>query len=277
MDVEQVLVSEFLSDYSEDAARFLEQLPAEQAVAILDHAPPEAAARSLHSMAPHVAARCLEDMQPEAAHSALAALPLGTATVLLRRIGDERRALLLASVSPKLRERLEPLLMYLESTAGAIMDPLLTAAPEDITVEQARRFLRASPAQMYYYLYVVDRAQVLVGVVGLRELFMADDDELLREIMNPKVASVSDRATLTAVVAHPGWRDFHALPVVSEGGVFVGMIRHQTLRRLAEAAEQGPGGAAFGTLIALGELYWTGLVELFGGMSSPTRPPGEEI
>jgi hypothetical protein len=51
------------------------------------------------------------------------------------------------------------------------------------------------------------------------------------------------------------------------------MIRYKTVRRLVEESDAGQGPAGMDTLFALGELYWTGLVELFGGMSAGTRGP----
>jgi magnesium transporter len=147
-------------------------------------------------------------------------------------------------VTAKARERLQMLMQYPERSAGAVMDPLTVTVPEDITVEQARQRLRESPTHLYYYVYVLNREQRLVGVVGLRELFMADGQQLLQIVMSSKVMSLSDRDPLVAVIAHPGWREFHAMPVVSEGGTFVGMIRYRTQRRLAEAYEQSGLSAA---------------------------------
>lgn len=271
MNVEQLLVSEFLLDYPADAARLIEQMPLEQAEAVLNGAPAQAAARALNRMSADRAARCLEALAPERGSELIGALPPGAATAFLRRVDKEKRAALLNGVPAKTRERLHALLRYPEESAGAVMDVLTVTAPDDITVEEARQRLRESPDHLYYYLYVVNREQRLVGVVGLRELFMANGEELVRSVMTSKVMSLSDRDPLAAVVAHPGWREHHAMPVVSEGGIFVGMIRYRTLRRLAEAYEQGHEGAGLDALFALGELYWTGLVEIFGGMSSGTR------
>jgi magnesium transporter len=152
------------------------------------------------------------------------------------------------------------------------MDPLAATIPDDLSIEQVRQRLREFPA-LYDYVYVVGRDQALAGVLSLRELLVAGGDEPVRAVMKPNVVRVSHRAPLAAVLVHPGWRDFHALPVVSEDGVFVGMIRYKTVRRLAEESDAGQSPAGMETLFALGELYWTGLVELFGGMSSGTRGP----
>ena len=275
MDVEQLLVREFLSSHSEEAARLLEQLPLDQAVAVLNEAP-VAAARSLSGMAAHLAVRCLEKLETAKGCALIEALPAAAATVFLRRMEPQKREALLGGIAADARERLGTLLLYPEETAGAIMDPLTATLPGDIPVEEARGRLREFPAHLYYYVYVVNRDQTLSGVVGLRELFMADGEDLVRSVMKPKVMNISDHDPLAAVLAHPGWRDFHALPVVSDDGVFRGMIRHRTVRRLAEAEQAEHGPPALETLFALGELYWTGMVELFGGMSSATRPPRQQ-
>ncbi len=274
MDVERTLVSEFLSSHPEDAARVLEQMPLEQAVAVLGEAPAAAGARGLRGMGADLAVRCLESVTVDKGCELVEALGAGTAAVLLRRAAPARRAVLLGGVTAETRSHLELLLRYPEDTAGAIMDPLTATVPDDISVEQARTRLREYPVHLYYYVYVVSRDQTLAGVVGLRELFLAGGDQKIAAVMKESVMRVADRAPLTALMAHPGWRDFHALPVVSDHGVFVGMVRHKTLRRLMEQTESERGPAGLETLLALGELYWTGLVELFGGMSSGPRTPG---
>lgn len=272
MSVERLLVSEFLSGYPVDAGRLLEEMPLDQAVAVIRAAPPQAAGRALGTLGADLAARCLENVPPAKGAELIEALPPATAAVFLRRAGKEERQALLNAVPAKAGELLRSLLQYPEDSAGAVMDPLTVTVPDDVTVEQARQRLRESPAHLYYYVYVVNREQRLVGVIGLREVFMAGGPELVRAVMTPKVMSLSDRDPLVAVVAHPGWREHHAMPVVAEGGVFAGMIRYRTLRRLAESYEQsGRSVVGFDTLFALGELYWTSMVELFGGMSSGAR------
>ncbi len=272
MNVDQLLLSKFLSGHPGDAARLMDEMPLDQAVTVLNEAPASAAARALSNMGADHAAQCLENLTPAKSSQLLDALPPGPAAAFVRRINKEKRQALLDGMPAKSKQRLETMLRYPEESAGAVMDPLTVTLPDDVTVEQARQRLRESPEHLYYYVYVVNREQRLVGVLGLRELFMNHGDELVRTVMASKVMSLQDRDPLIAVVAHPGWREHHAMPVVTEEGTFVGMIRYRTLRRLAEAYDQaGRAGGGFDTLFALGELYWTGLVELFGGMSSGTR------
>lgn len=272
MNVDQLLLSKFLSSHPGDAARLIDEMPLDQAVAVLNEAPASAAARTLSSMGADHAAQCLENLPPAKSSQLLDALPPGPAAAFVRRVNKEMRQALLSGMPAKSRQRLETMLRYPEESAGAVMDPLTVTLPDDITVDQARQRIRESPEHLYYYVYVVNREQRLVGVLGLRELFMNHGEDLVRTVMASKVMSLQDRDPLIAVVAHPGWREHHAMPVVTEEGTFVGMIRYRTLRRLAEAYDQaGRMGGGFDTLFALGELYWTGLVELFGGMSSGTR------
>lgn len=79
--------------------------------------------------------------------------------------------------------------------------------------------------------------------------------------------------------AHPGWREWDALPVVERSGAFVGAIKHKTLRRLG-GPDIDPAGMQplVQVLVGLGELYWLGLTGLLESLTA-RRPrnftPGE--
>ena len=85
--------------------------------------------------------------------------------------------------------------------------------------------IRGEPeAEMVFYLYVVDEALRLEGVVSLRQLVLARQDQELREIMNPKVIRVrvdTPRAEVADVIAR---YNLLALPVVDAGNVLAGII-----------------------------------------------------
>jgi hypothetical protein len=87
--------------------------------------------------------------------------------------------------------------------------------------------------------------------------------------------------TRAAILAHPGWRRFHALPVVDRDAVLLGAIRYQTFRGLEDAArDQSRRADAVTTVFALGELYWLGLSGLLDGLSSVVKrrtPPDGEL
>jgi Mg/Co/Ni transporter MgtE len=152
------------------------------------------------------------------------------------------------------------------------MDPQALALPEDLAASEALARIRRAPRNALYYLYVVDRDGHLVGVINLRELMLAAPETLLSATMARNVACLSARADLVVIVAHPGWRHFHALPVVESDETFVGVIRYETLRRLEDAANRQPASEAASTVANLGELCWIGFGGILAGLAGAISP-----
>jgi magnesium transporter len=196
---------------------------------------------------------------------------LDTAAALLRRLQEAEQERVLQAAPDEAAASLRLVLQFPEGTAGALMDPRALCVPEDFMVRRAREQVRRSAQHILYYLYVVDRERKLVGVLSLRQLFLASGKDLLGAVMTPHVARLSVSADQGAILAHPGWRDYHALPVVDAAGRFVGAIRHAALRKLEEQREPPPSSAqALSVALALGELYWLAL----GGMVRNLWPGG---
>jgi magnesium transporter len=273
VETEQLLAQAFLAAHPEDAARILERLPPPAAAALLEDTPPSVAAAVLKRMGPLSGAEYLACIVAELVGPIMAALPLDTAATLLRRLDLPAREQILTCVLPKVSAPLRLLLQYPEGTAGALMDPQVLALPEDISVEEALEHVRRASQHAFYYLYVVNRAHLLVGVLNLRELMLAPQQAPLTTVMRLHVARLSARADRTTIVAHPAWRDFHALPVVDDVGTFLGALRYEIIRRLeGESATNRQTQSALATLFTLGELYWIGLSQVFAGLVSALAP-----
>jgi magnesium transporter len=278
METEWLLCQEFLKSHPCDAAMILERLALEDAAGLLEKTPPEAAASILQHMAPLTASGCLARLAPDKATPVLSALAVEFTAALLRRLDPDVQDRLLARAPGELTVPLRRLLLYPEGTAGALMDPRALALTEDLASSEALARIRRAPRNVLYYLYIVDREGRLVGVMNLRELMLAPPKNLLSSTMQRNVARLLARANLTAVVAHPGWREFHAMPVVDDGERFVGVMRYETLRRL-EGSGQRPPNPAVSTVLNLGELCWIGFAGMLAGLTttiSPSQRAGNE-
>jgi magnesium transporter len=271
METDWLLSQAFLESHPRDGAVILERLPAEEAAAFLEKTPPELAARVFEPMAPLAATGCLARLSPECAVAILTALPLNAAAGLLRRLDANVRERTLAYAPADLSMSLRRLLQYPERTAGALMEAEALALPGDIRVGEARARLRHAPHSLLSYLYVVDREQRLIGVLTLRELMLAPPKTMLSSAMRSHVLRLLAQADYASILAHPGWRDFHVLPVVDDSGVFVGVIRHEKIRRLEDTAGRS-GSQAVSTMLSLGELYWIGLTGMLAGVAATILP-----
>lgn len=260
MKAQKLLAENFVEDHPADAALIIERLAPETAAAYLDGLAPRFAAAVLQNIATANGGECLTRLSPARCGQVVSVMPLDRSAVLLRRLEEERREHVLRQLPVNLSVILERLLRYPENSAGALMDPLVLALSEDLTAREALTRVRRAPRHALYYLYIVDRAQKLVGVVNLRELMLASPRDILSAVMRREVIRIAALTDHVTIVEHPGWRDVHALPVVDERGLFLGALRYETLRRLEDENKAQPGaGGALSAMLTLGELWWLGL------------------
>lgn len=101
---------------------------------------------------------------------------------------------LMYSLDAQHRERLQSALSYPEETVGALMDFDIVTIREDITLEVALRYLRRLGTLPDHTdkLFVVDREDILRGILPLKSMVVSDLD-----------ANVADIMAEDAVVFHP--------------------------------------------------------------------------
>src|SRR5690625_3245155 len=82
----------------------------------------------------------------------------------------------------------------------------------------------ATDAETIYYTYVLDDQKKLVGVLSLRNLIIADEDDIIEDLMSENVVSVSVGRDQEDVAQMMRDYDFLALPVVDFQNHLLGII-----------------------------------------------------
>lgn len=278
METHRLLANTFLESHPDDAARVLERLSVKEASMALSEISPGAAAAIVQRMAIEVGVECIVQMAPEAGALIVGSMVPDAAARLVRRTDAEARERILGRMSSDVAAPLLRMLAYPQGTAGAVMDPRVLALPQDLLAGEALARVLESPHHAVYYVYVVDRNHLLVGVLNLRELMAAEPGFSLFSIMTTNVATITARGDYAAILAHPAWRKFHALPVVDNGGVFVGVIRYETLRQLeADGMVEHTVQPALVTALNLGQLWWIGLTGVLASLVAPGTTPHSDL
>jgi len=273
MESNRRLCQTFLEDHPYEAGLVLEKFAPARVAELFREVPESLAGGVLERMTSSSGAACLLEFPADHATKLIDTLSLDTAARLLRCLTTEERARLLAAVSEPRSMPLQRLLSYPLGSAGALMDPQVLALPEAFLVGEALERVERSPQHSLYYLYVVDADQKLAGVLNLRELMLAPRQERLAAVMRSPVAKLSAEATLPAVLLHPVWREFHALPVTDDGGIFLGAIRYKTLKRLEqESSRKQAGNDSMAAVLSLGELCWIGFGGMLAGLAATVFP-----
>jgi len=133
-------------------------------------------------------------------------------------------------------EEILPLLRYPDDTAGGLMISAVISLHPDWTMARALVELRTLGAETdsSYYLFVTDENQILLGVLGLRDLVTAPPEARVGERMKTDIISVlvtTDQEECARTLSHYGYL---ALPVVDEIGRLVGVITADDLIEVAE-------------------------------------------
>ncbi len=145
---------------------------------------------------------------------------------LLAELSEEKRKEIISLLDLEDAEDVRELLIYDEDTAGGIMTKEFVAVRKDITIYQAIEDLRemASEAETIYYVYVVDKAERLVGVLSLRELIVSKPNIMIKDIMHERVISVNLNTDQEDVARLVSKYDLLAIPVVNDNDRIMGII-----------------------------------------------------
>lgn len=203
-------------------------------------------------------------MQPPFGKHVLDPLPAIEAVAILREMAQDDMADILADLEPEQSarvleileesEEVEDLMQYRDDTAGGIMLPEFVAVSTDMTAEEALIALRDSgeDVEMVYYIYVVNEAGSLVGVLSLRKLVVAPTHKRIRDIMETDVISVTTDTDQEEVARMVSEYDLLAIPVVDDVNKLLGVVTvDDVIDVLKEEAEEdflkmgGVGGSAF--------------------------------
>ncbi|MGI8985551.1 MAG: magnesium transporter MgtE N-terminal domain-containing protein [Nocardioidaceae bacterium] len=148
----------------------------------------------------------------------------------------------LAGLSPNERKMTSALLGYPEGSVGRYMTPEVVALPQDLTVDQALRTVRAKGADAgtVYTLPVVDSGRRLTGIVELRELVLDAPDTMISTLVVTEPASAY--ATDSAEAAARLMREANDLnrPVVDSEDRLVGWFTIDDALEIIEAADSSP-------------------------------------
>lgn len=214
-EVQSFDLAEVLPKLTEEQVRqVLAVLDSSAAAEALEHLEFIHQYRILHHMEQTTAKGILEQMSSDAIADLAGAIHPKQAQQLLNLLPQDYAAII------------RGLMNYRENTAGGRMTIEYISVRQAMNVEQVLKHIRkvGREAETIAYIYVVDSAGRLVGVVSVRDLLLAGPQSMIADIMNTTVVSVPaimDQEEVARVVAQ---YDLVAIPVVDDHRRLVGII-----------------------------------------------------
>ena len=222
-----------------EAARILERLEPHEVTRELDRFEPDLRAPVLEWFSPDFAARVLQELSSEEAARLVRELPSDDTQDILEYLPDNNRQALLRLLPSSRAEELEELGEYEEDTAGSLMSLEFVALREGAVVADALTRLRrlALVGRDVNYVYVVDEARILKGVLLMRDLVLNLPLTPLKQLMVGDVLRVYADDPLDEVRDVLLERNLLSVPVVDDDERLRGVILATQL--VSELQEEG--------------------------------------
>lgn len=133
---------------------------------------------------------------------------------------------ILRQADKDMRKQINELLKYPEDSAGSIMTTEFIVLRPDMTAEMAIKRIRRTGVdkETIYTCYVTDANNKLIGITTVKDLLLAEDDELVKSIMEENVISVTTLDDQEQVAQMFSNYNFLALPVVDNENRLVGIV-----------------------------------------------------
>ncbi len=133
---------------------------------------------------------------------------------------------ILKNVDEKDRKIINEILNYPDDCAGSIMTTEFIDLKENMTVSQAFDKIKkiGLKKETVYNCYVLDKNRKLLGVIDIKDLLIADRDEIIKDLMDENIVTVNtldDKEDVANVLAK---YDYVALPVVDKEKRLVGIV-----------------------------------------------------
>ena len=196
----------------------------------------------------------LTKFQPEEIIKLFLSIPKAKTLLLLRSFEESFLEVILNAAPKHLKTQWSSSLQYAKDTVGELMQPAPLVLNENNTIAEAIEIVRKIPKQILFtYGMVVSDSNKLTGVLVFRDIFYHEPDEILKDIcfkdalsfkvrenvldvfikiagkQIPEYPVVNDNNELLGVLRGSHVADSHALEVMAQSGVLVGVSKEEAL------------------------------------------------
>lgn len=209
-----------------DAADILEAIDEEAAAELMADLDAGQAALLLEEMQDEVAADLLEGMDASDAAAMVAELAPDEAADIVGHLEQDARTEIFEAMEDDAVDDILDVLRFPADSAGGLMSMEATSLQAGLTAGEAIEALRRlhEHVEQMNYVYVVDTARRLIGVVSFRDLVFARPGAGLDEVMIPNPIAVrpeTDREDLAELIQRYG---LIAMPVVDHRNHLLGIV-----------------------------------------------------
>ena len=213
------------------AAHCLETMDENDAVEVIKTLPLSVAAQAIHQLNDSYSAVLLQKLPRNLFKKIINNLDPKQGANIFLKFSNDMRQVFLDLLEEKIKKQIQELLTYPEDSAGRIMTTDLIAFHGDIKVREAvqkiRQLARKGGAESY--IYVIDKDEHLIGVLNMRDMLLASENDILETVMLKDVFTVHCFTDREKVAMELSTRNYFAVPVVDTENRLLGVVRAEHL------------------------------------------------
>jgi magnesium transporter len=212
--------------HAADIAFVLEALPLDERLYIWDLVKADRDGEILVEASDAVRESLISSMDTDELVAATEALPADEIAELAPDLPQEVMDDVFRSLSAEEREQLRAAMSFDEDMVGAWMDFNDVQVRPDVTLEVVLRYLRRFdelPSQTDQ-LFVVDRDELLLGVLPLNRLIVSEPDTMVAAVMEPPVVELLQHENVETAASAFERYDLVSAPVIDTNRKLVGRV-----------------------------------------------------
>lgn len=208
-----------------DVALIFEEIPKRDLPLLYRILPKELAADVFVEMEPDMQLQLIEAFSDRELQEVMDDMFMDDTVDIIEEMPANVVSRILKSVDRDTRNKINIILNYPKDSAGSLMTIEYIDLKEEMTVSEALSKIRTTgiDSETIYTCYVTS-ARRLVGIVTVKDLLLADDDDKVSDIMETNIISVTTHTDKEEVAMQFAKYDLLAIPVVDAESRLVGIV-----------------------------------------------------
>ncbi len=222
-----VMLKELLNTMNPaDIAQFLSELSGDELIIAFRITPKDLAADTFVEMEPEQQQQLIHSFTDKELKEVVDELYLDDAVDIVEEMPANVVKRILRAADNDMRKMINTLLKYPDDSAGSIMTIEFVSLRKSMTVDAAIKHIRKTGVdkETIYTCYVTDDNSKLIGLVSVKALLLADENDIIGDIMESNPICVSTLEDKEVVANDFDKYNFIALPVVDEEQRLVGIV-----------------------------------------------------
>ena len=209
-----------------DIAAILSELPEDRLPLLYRLLPKELAAEVFVEMEPEEQELLIKSFSDTELKEVLEELYVDDTVDLIEEMPASVVKRILQHTDAETRKSVNEILKYPEDSAGSIMTTEFVDLKRDMTVADALKRIRRTGVdkETINICYVTDTSRHLLGLVSIRTLLLAEEDDVIEDIMETNVIFATTLEDKEDVAQQLSKYDLLALPVVDTESRLVGIV-----------------------------------------------------